>query len=178
MNCDADYSLSKPVAVQFNPKDEKVTSAVLDGQVHCLQEKTGGRALYQVFALPESPTPYVIGVRALPWDDTILAPKTVLLNGEGHVTRSTEHQDFTFRGQTLSTLLRSHEGERYLVVLSDSQVLGTKVSRIVDNVQQTMGATAYGAFYIYTGSDKTNNMTLTPSGRVELALTPILPEKK
>jgi hypothetical protein len=41
-----------------------------------------------------------------------------------------------------------------------------------------MGATAYGAFYIYTGTDKTNNMTLTPSGRIEVALTPILPQKK
>jgi hypothetical protein len=173
MNCDADFVLSSSMAAQFDAKDEKVTTAVLDGQGRCLQEPAGSRVLYQVFALPDSSAPYVIAVRALPWDDTILAPRTVLLDGSGHVTRSTEHQDFTFRGQTLSTLLRSHDSERYLVVVSDSQVLGTTVSRIVANVQQTMGATAYGAFYIYTGSDKTNNMTLTASGRVELALTPM-----
>jgi hypothetical protein len=178
MSCDSEFVLGNSVAAQFDPKEEKITVAVLDGQARCLAEPAGTRALYQVFALPDSADPYVIAVRALPWDDTILAPKTLLLDGSGHMTRSVEHQDFTFRGQTLSTLLRSHSGERYLVVVSDSQVLGTKVSRIVDNVQQTMGATAYGAFYIYTGSDKTNNMTLTPSGRVELALSPIVSEKK
>lgn len=178
MNCDASFVVSNSVAAQFDAKDEKITTAVLDGRARCLQDKAGGRSLYQVFALPVSAVPYVIAVRALPWDDTILAPKTVFLDDSGHVTRSTEHQDFTFRGQTLSTLLRSHGGEQYLIVLSDSQVLGKTYSRIVDTVQQTMGATAYGVFYIYTGSDKTRNMTLTPSGRVEVALTPILPEKK
>lgn len=178
MICDAEFVLNNSMTAQFDPKDEKITSAVLDGQARCLQEAAGSRALYQVFALPDLVAPYVIAVRAMPWDDTILAPKTLLLDSSGHVTRSVEHQDFTFRGQTLSTLLRSHSGERYLVVISDSQVLGNKVSRIVANVQQTMGATAYGAFYIYTGTDKTNNMTLTPSGRVELSLSPILPDKK
>jgi hypothetical protein len=178
MSCDAEFVLSNSMAAQFDPKDEKVTIAVLDGKARCLQEAAGSRALYQVFALPDLADPYVIAVRAMPWDDTILAPRTMLLDGNGHVTRAVEHQDFTFRGQTLSTLLRSHSGERYLVVVSDSQVLGNKVSRIVANVQQTMGATAYGTFYIYTGTDKTNNMTLTPSGRVELALSPIVADKK
>jgi hypothetical protein len=178
MACDRDFVFSDPIVTQFDPKSERTITAVLDNQVRCLREAEGTKALYRVFTLPDTPVPYVIAVRALPWGDTILAPKTVLLDDGGHITRSTQHEDFTFRGQTLSTLLRSHSGEKYLVIASDAQVLGNKVSRVVADVHQTMGATAYGTFYIYTGSDKTNNMTLTPSGRVELTLTPIQPDSK
>lgn len=35
-----------------------------------------------------------------------------------------------------------------------------------------------GTFAIYTGTDKTTNLTLTPFLWVELRLTPILPDKK
>jgi len=172
MSCDSSMSLAGALPLAFDPKDEKVTGTVLDGKSSCVLEEGSARRLYQTFTLPDINAPYIITVRAIPWGDTIIAPKVMMLGSNGQPMRTTSHKDFTFRGQTLSALLRSHRDETYLVVTSDSEVLGNRISRIVETVNVNVASTGFATFYIYTGSDATNNMTLAPAGRIEVTLTP------
>jgi len=178
VHCESDLALGGATPVLFDPKNGKMTPGLIDGGAPCLAEKAGTRALYRVFTLPAAADSFVIDVRATPWANTILAPRVLMLDGNGRETRSATRADFTFRGQSLSTLLRSHDDERYLVVLSDSEMLGRTVSRIVEGVQTNMVFTPYAAVAYNTGTDRTNVMTLTPTGRVEVTLTPIKPDGK
>jgi hypothetical protein len=96
----------------------------------------------------------------------------LLLASDGQTKRSTTHSDFTFRGEQLSALLRSHQDEAYLVVTSDNDVLGKNISRISETVTASVMTTGMATFVMYTGSDTTRYMTLSPSGRVEVTITP------
>jgi hypothetical protein len=174
MPCANTMAMNNAIRLQFDPKgkDEKTTVAILDGTSNCIQDAAGGRRLYQLFALPDLSAPYIISVRSSPWADTILAPRMLLLSGDGQMMRSTTHADFTFRGEQLSALVRSHQDEAYLAVTSDSEVLGKQVTRVIEAVQSTVVAMPAGAFIWYSGSDVTNRMVLSAAGRVEVTIVP------
>ncbi len=175
MTCGGAMAMAGAAPLLFDPrgKDEKTTEVVLDGRSSCLQDEGGSRRLYQLFALPEMDAPYIIAVRSSPWADTMLAPRVLLLDGSGKIMRSTTHADFVFRGEQLSALLRSHPGEAFLALTSDSDVLGREISRVVEAVHQSVGALPNGgAFVWYSGSDNTNRMVLSVAGRAEITITP------
>ena len=181
MPCAHAMVMSGAIPLLFDPKgkDEKTTTAILDGRSACVQDADGGRRLYQLFALPETNMPYILSVRTSPWADTILAPRALLLGGDGTVMRSTTHADFAFRGEQLSALMRSHPGEAYLVVTSDSEVLGKQVTRVQESVQVTAAALPYGGVFMWhSGSDATHRMTLSVAGRVEATVTPFPAEDR
>jgi hypothetical protein len=181
MSCTGAVAVASAAPLLFDAKgkDEKTTTVILDNGSKCLQDSDGSRRLYQVFALPDMGAPYIISVRTSPWGGTILAPRMLLLNGDGQIMRSTTHSDFAFRGEQLSALLRSHQGEVYLVVSSDSEVLGKEISRVIEAVHSTVvAAGAGGAFMWYSGSDFTNRMVLSVAGRMEVTITPFPAEDK
>jgi hypothetical protein len=183
MACADSFALDGVMPLQFDPKgkDEKTTTAILDAKARCVHDAQGVPSLYQVFALPDLGAPYIVAVRTIPWGGTLLAPKVLLLGGDGKVLRSTSHADFTFRGQELSALMRSHPGEAYLVVTSDNEVLGRDISRIVEAVRTSAAALPNGGTFIwYSGSDSVNHMTLASVGRTDVTITPfpVADEKK
>jgi len=180
MPCANAMGMRSVTPLLFDPKgkDEKTTTAILDGTSDCILDADGGRRLYQMFALPETGAPYIISVRTSPWADTILAPRVLLLGGDGRTMRSTTHADFTFRGEQLSALVRSHQDESYLAVTSDSEVLGKEITRVIEAVHSTVAATAGGAFIWYSGTDVTHRMVLSAAGRVEVTITPFPIENK
>lgn len=175
MACADAYAMGGVVPLQFDPKgkDEKTTTAILDSKSQCIHDAQGVPSLYQVFALPDLGAPYILAVRTIPWGGTLLAPKVLLLDGDAKTLRATTHADFTFRGQELSALMRSHPGEAYLVVTSDNDVLGRDISRIVEAVHTSAAALPNGGTFIwYSGSDSVNHMTLASVGRVDVTITP------
>jgi hypothetical protein len=155
----------------FDPKKENASIAILDGHSNCLEERGGERSLYRVFALPHVTTPYIITVAVQRWGNTILAPRIMLLDGAGAIKRETAHADFVFRGDSLSTLLRSHADENYLVLSSDTTARGQSVSRITETL--SVGAVAAGPaiFALYTGTETTSNLSLAPVGTVAITLS-------
>jgi hypothetical protein len=179
--CADAMAMTGATALQFDPKgkDEKTTDVILDGKSSCLREVAGNRRLYQVFALPPMEAPYIIAVRTSPWADTILAPRVLLLDGDGKITRETTHADFIFRGEQLSALLRSHPGETYLALTSDSEVLGKEITRVVEAISVAAAPVgAGGTFLWYSGTDTTHRMVLSVAGRAEITISPYQDQKK
>ena len=168
MSCSQAVRLDDATPLVLDKDGEKIATALLDGNAHCIDEPSGYRSLYRVFALPAM-APSVITVSALPWGETMLPPRATFLDASGKTARETTHADFTFRGAVLSALLRSHPGESYLVLLSDAEVLGHSVSRISGSIQ--VYATQY--FTYYSGHDTATNLVFTPVGNVSVAIAPL-----
>jgi hypothetical protein len=173
LSCAAKPELSGAVPLRFDPKKETVSNAILDGKAGCLEAANGTRVLYKVFELPQTDAPYIVRLTAAPWGDTILAPRAQFLDSDGGAKRSTGHADFTFRGNTLAAFLRSHADEKFLVVSSDPDVLGTSVSRINESVRTQAMSTGMVFFTMYTGSDTATNLVLSPAGNVGVTLSPV-----
>jgi hypothetical protein len=173
MHCTGAADLTGATALAFDPKNEKMTAAVLDAQAGCMDSANGVHTLYKVFELPQDTAPYIIRITAAPWGDTILAPRAAFLDEKGATKRTTAHNDFTFRGNSLVSLLRNHADEKYLVVSSDPEALGNSVSRINENVNVQAMAAGPVFFTMYTGSDTATNLTLSAAGNVNVTITPL-----
>ncbi|MGZ5925219.1 MAG: hypothetical protein ACXWLJ_00970 [Rhizomicrobium sp.] len=173
MQCSPAVRLDDAAPLALDKDGEKRETALLDGHAHCVEEPSGYRSLYRVFALPPMAAPSVITVSALPWGNTMLPPRAAFLDATGKTVRETTHADFTFRGAVLSALLRSHPGENYLVLLSDAEVLGHSVSRISGSVQVNYAAAGPVMIAMYSGHDTTTDLVFTPVGNVSVSIAPI-----
>jgi hypothetical protein len=173
MQCNESPVLGGAVLLAFDPKDDKQTPVLLDNSAGCLSGPNGSRMLYKVFELPHTGTPYILHVTAAPWANTILAPRAALLDESGIAKRTTSHADFTFRGNSLAAFLRSHDDERYLVVSSDPEVLGTSVTRINEGINQQMVAAGPVFMNYYSGSDTATNLILSAAGNAVIVISPL-----
>jgi hypothetical protein len=172
MQCSTAVRLDDATPLVLDKDGEKRETALLDGNAHCVEEPSGYRSLYRVFALPAM-APSIVTVSALPWGSTMLPPRATFLDATGKTVRETTHADFTFRGAVLSALLRSHAGESYLVILSDADVLGHSTSRISGSVQVNYVAAGPALFAMYSGNDTITNLVFTPVGNVSVAIAPL-----
>jgi len=172
MQCSPAVRLDDATPLILDKDGEKRETALLDGNVHCVEEPSGYRSLYRVFALPAM-APSIVTVSAQPWGNTMLPPRAAFLDASGKTVRETTHADFTFRGAVLSALLRSHPGESYLVLLSDADVLGHSVSRISGSIQTNYAAAGPVLIAMYTGRDTTTNLVFTPVGNVTVSIAPL-----
>jgi hypothetical protein len=172
MPCTAAISTADAAPLVLKPKDATQVETVLDSKSQCVDQAGRGRSLYKVFALPRSDAPYMVMVSANPWGNTILAPQLEFLTG-GKTTRTTTRADFTFRGESLSAVLRGHAGEDYLVVMTDRDAFGSSVSRITERVDPTVVPAYPYYFVMYNGSGKTTDLHLSPAGAVMVTIAPL-----
>ena len=156
-----------PVGFSAEGKTEAV-SATITEQSPCLvvNEKN---SLYEVFALPETGEPIIVTVRSLPSKSGILLPRIAVLDKEGKELRQIDRESIHFRGTALTALLRTRPGDRYLVVSSDPDVVGTDISRVSGSVSQQMLTTGAFMVPVYTGSESTASMTYAHNGTVDVS---------
>ena len=78
-----------------------------------------------------------------------------------------------FHGASLYAGLRVRSNEKYLLVVSDPDLVGMEVSQIVDNTMVT--ASGAGGFYfeIHTGSEMVTTLTYALNGSITVAAQPI-----
>jgi hypothetical protein len=176
-SCPASPALDGAVATAptIDGDSEKPATATLDLQSPCVATDDG-KALYAVFALPDG-GPYTIRVSSVPQGSSILAPRAIVVDANGQAIREVPVTSFMFRGATFAALYRSHPGERYLMVRSDAASAGKPLSRVTEQTQQTMIATGYASFIIYTGSDLPMNTTWSLNGKVLVSVVADKPKK-
>ncbi|HXC54015.1 MAG TPA: hypothetical protein VNU97_01850 [Rhizomicrobium sp.] len=155
---------------------EKPAVATIDAQTPCLAGPAG-KSLYVLFALPGG-GPYTISLSSVPLGRSLFAPRASVLDGDGKLLRDLPIDGFLFRGTNLTTLYRSHPGERYLLVASDPPSVGRLISRVNETVQQTYASTGYATFVIYTGSDIATDTTWAHNGEVTLSVVADKPAPK
>ena len=158
---------------------------IVDGTAHCVQ--TGaGPVLYRAFRLPETSEPYILTLASVPTGGSVLLPHLMMLDAHGAVKRELTRDDFMFRGTgvkftifdrspdfTLSTRIRSHSDETYLVVESDAGAVGKAVTQTTENVNSFAAPVGTGVMVIHTGTDNTAQFTYTHTGKLQLKLEPV-----
>ena len=145
----------------------------LDASTACLKPAGGDKRVYVLFQLPDSTVPYIITVTSTPVGTGLLSPYVEMLDAQGTVVREAPRDSFMFHGMALRVGLRSHPGERYLLVASDPKSVGQTVSQIIEGTQTTMASTGTVVFTIHTGSDTTTTLTYAHSGSVTVMAEPV-----
>jgi hypothetical protein len=167
---------SKAIPLFVHKSDTKTTLTKVDDKAPCFTDARGA-STYAVFAIPPLAGQYTIEVDATPYGSALFAPRIMLFDKDGNLTRTVMEKQITYRGSSLSAVFRNHDGEAYLVAASDPAATGQKDSRIAGNTTATMICTGYGCFTTYSGAETTMNVTFSHNGKVSVTLIPIPPPK-
>ncbi len=135
--CDAAPDLRNPIALPMPTERGKSEDLTLDLNSKCVSDPAG-KSLYQVLALPATNEPAILEIRVKLSGMVMLSPRLLLLDEAGHVLRDLRAGDFHYRGGVLSSLLRVHELERYVVVASDPAFAGQSIWRVEENMKRVM----------------------------------------
>jgi len=171
--CSASVDLARAVPVPFDPKGTAEPALVpLDAASPCVARPGAKPSVYAVFALPAGDVPYFLSIASLPVGGALFPPSAELLDASGSVLRAVDSKAFLFRGNALTAQIRSHEGERYLLVQSVSELVGTTVSRTGVATSGSTVSTGNGGFVsMYSGSDVTTTLTFSLNGRLAVSAT-------
>lgn len=161
---------------------------VFDETGTCVQQGDGTPAIYHVFRLPQAAESYLITIRTAPVGPAYLVVNADFLTADGKVTRQVDAKGFSFRGTSLTALLRSRPGEDYLVVKSDPSRVGfafdqiSEVSLLVATTTTTMTSKNGKATGFYQSTSTTpvggsfnHNFVFSHNGSLHVTATPILP---
>ncbi|WP_185680937.1 MalM family protein [Parvibaculum sedimenti] len=166
--CTAAPELTRALPLVFDPEKDLPVTVSLDAGSACLEQKPGERSLYGVVALPAAGQQLVISVASEPIGQSIFAPQLMLLDQKGAVLRRIPRDDFMFRGGALTALIRAHDAERYLVVISDPKMVGQNISQVAGATTATPVTNGIVGFVAYTGSESTTNLTYSHGGTVKV----------
>lgn len=167
--CTAAPDLGRALPLAFDADKDTPLDVQIGPGGACLERSPGEKSLYGVVSLPAAGEPLVISVASEPLGQSIFAPQLMLLDGKGKLLREVSRDDFTFRGGALTALIRAHENERYLVILSDPKKVGQNVSQIAGAVNVQTMSTGMMAFNVYSGSESTSHLTYSHGGTVKVA---------
>lgn len=127
-----------------------------------------GPALYAAFQLPPR-RPAMVEIAGVPQGETLFAPRAMLLDASGRVTREIGPDAFMFRPLGLSALVRLRPEDATLVVTSDPAAAGKRMSRIRTQVQTMVLSAPPMIYYAQdTGSDTRQELMLAHNGRVSV----------
>ncbi len=172
-HCGSAPELTGAAELVYDPKkDENEATAEITSASPCFKD-TAGSSLYSAYELPSSPTSYLVRVTSEPEGETLLALRVLLYGSDGSLKREFSGKQIVFRGSALSTIFRSHDDERYLVVASDPAAVGHTDSRLREATQANMAAAYPVYFSYYTGSDVVVKNILSHNGRVIVSLEPL-----
>jgi hypothetical protein len=134
---------------------------------------SGQPALYAVFRLPTLNRPDIIAVDSEALASIMFAPHLLLLDAQGAIKRDVSRDMVMFHGRDLRVLVRSHPDETYLVIASDSGLVGKSVSRIDDSISMFAAGGPGLMAMIHTGSESTDTLSFSHTGKVEITLSPL-----
>ena len=166
--CAAAPNLQGATSLAFEPGKAQPQKVTFDEASPCYNGEDGKPHVYAVFTLTAAEQPFMISVASTPQGAALFPPHIQLLSEAGAIERDIPDTLLQFRGADLSAQLRSHPGERYLLVRS-AQFVGQKLSRL--NAQVSVTSTGYANFY--SGGDVRTDLALSYNGLVTVVLLPI-----
>jgi hypothetical protein len=170
-DCATTLDLSKATVLRYTGNESDI-DAFLDPAAACVQTPAGP-SLYHVYRLPDAVSPDLIAVTSKPFGAAILPPRVLLLDNAGTVKRQFAGADLAYHGTGLTARFRSHPDETYLVVESDSALIGSTVSRVTESTNAYIMPAGNGYFSVHTGNDQTTQFMYSYTGKLEIALEPL-----
>jgi hypothetical protein len=156
---------------------DKRATIDLQGKLPCFQQPDGIKASYAAFALPESPSEYLVTVVSVQQGNALLPPHALVYDGLGHYLREVSHDAFQFHGSSLHGSIRIHPGERYVVVASIDPPIGQPLTQIVDGVGVSTWSLALPRvivnYHNHYGTEMENTMMFSYNGQVTASAFPM-----
>jgi hypothetical protein len=173
-SCASEPDLARASPVPLDP--EKPAIVTVDAAASCLQSGSSERRAYAVFALPETKEPYLISVSSSLRGHTLLSPRLAILDASGKTMRERQRDAFTFRGTSLYAGMRAYPGDRYLLVESDPDTVGQRISQINSSSQMNGTATGTGGVIFWgVGADTKQDFTYAHNGTLVVSARPFPP---
>lgn len=151
----------------------KPVKVSVDAATPCMERMQGGKGVYVGFQLPQSVSDFMISVASTPVGQGLFSPRLQLLDSAGKVMREVQRDAFVFRGSSLYAGLRVRPGERYLIVISDTESIGQEVSQISTNTQANVAAAGGYYFAVHSGSERASTFVYALNGALTVAAEPI-----
>lgn len=164
------------------------TYTEIDSSKKCLTIN-GVSGNYVVYALPASPDNHTITIGGALETYRTFAPIVSLLDETGKVTRTFSDDRYTVLGGIYGVQLRPGQNEKYILVMSNPRLVGTKTEALETRIAATGGyaynpSTGYGTSYnTYHGYEKSASRTFSHEGSVSVVIQAIkgkigLPDEK
>lgn len=169
--CSTSLVFDHALAVPEKPRHP--ASSNLDMNSPCLAGADGARSVYSVFALPGKAVDSTLLIASQPIGQGIFFPHVLLFDASFHETRELPRNSFMFHGHELSVSIRSHQDERYLVALSDPQMVGTVRSVIEDHATIQAVPVGAGSIIVTSGGANREEKTYSYNGTVTVMWDPV-----
>jgi len=170
-SCAPEPDLARALPLTLVPV--KPTTVALDTSTACWEPAGGSKSAYVAFQLPEAPQDYLVTVQSVPVGLTLFSPRLLVLDADGKPLREVPRDSFQFHGALLSTSIRAHQGERYLVVASDAQSIGKSESRIASSTSVSTSCLKGGCINIYAGHEASSTQVYAYSGSITVTAQPL-----
>lgn len=151
----------------------KPMTVAFDQATPCWQPSEGKRSAYAVFSLPSDTDPYLVTVTSVPVGQALIAPHLYLLDGFGNKLRDAARDAFAFHGSSLSLTVRVYPNERYLLVASEPDTLGTGGSQLRDGVVVSTYPAGVATITVHTGYELNQSYVYAVNGTITVAAGPI-----
>ena len=168
LRCDAAPNLSLALPLPEATPREAPVSMEFDSQLPCLRLVGERAGFYAAFRIAPERGAVVLTISSLPLGRTIMAPRVMLMDGNGRLTRALGPDAFLFRGAGLSALVRLRAEEGFVVVGSAPGMAGKGFDRVRSSMNLTAVPLGAGMIFIHHGSEATQQMVFGHNGRVVL----------
>lgn len=172
--CDDVFDLENPTEVSLledDNQDNIFVDAVVDDQSPCFRSEAGAKSSYAVFTIKDvDPLTMTVVVGSRLELGRILAPLVVVLSEEGEFLRSYGADRFLYRGDHLSVSFRPKADDYYIVVKSNSDIVGDGYDNIKTLVTHAHIPVGYSLGAIPASADLVNNTVYSHYGIARLRL--------
>lgn len=140
-------------SVQTLPADGSAVTTKIDDTASCRQLPDGSRSSYRIFSLPAGTTQRMVTVASTPIGAGIFAPQVWLLDADYRPLRQLSGEAFLFRGSQLVGSARLHPGDRYVLIGSNPEQVGTEISRLQASTNSSVMSAGMALMTVHTGSE-------------------------
>lgn len=151
-------------------RKEKTATVDITFESPCFRDSDGQNSLYHAFGLPSGDMPLKVLVQSLPTGSNLMAPRAILLDGLGQLSREIPADSFLFRGAALSALIGLRPGEKTLLVASAANAVGRPIDRITGRLDVTSYGAGKGAGQWVSGSESASHQITSHSGRIVVSV--------
>jgi hypothetical protein len=170
-NCSQEPDLATARTLILAP--DKPITTTLDENAACFGGAPEFRSTYLAFDLPQSSDSYLLYVSSTQLGEGLFSPRLQLLDDAGKVLREVGRNSFMFHGTALSVTLRTHPGERYLIVSSDPNSVGQATSRVIDGVSVSTGQAGRYFYTTHAGYEAELTSVNSHNGIITVSAQPV-----
>lgn len=168
---ECDDAVNLEAAASLDPQKSKKRYTVtreIGAAAPCINLEDGKKASYALFRLPDfAPSSVIIAGGELE-EVRIFAPNVQLLDEAGVPLRGFTREDFLFQGVTYGVQLKPRDGERYILIRAEPDLVGQEYDSVTIGVNTQTICTGYFCMNSYSGVDFESTRQFSYSGKVSV----------